>query len=81
MRAVTMIASGLVLTYGAWAALNARLDAHADHLRQTETVASSTGRVWRDSVAIRTYRRLRGLQQQAQALAQVALLLGNDGVN
>lgn len=78
LRAVAMIASGGILTYRAWRGLGARLEAHADHLKSTGTIPSQHGRVWRDGVAVRQYRRLRSMQHQAQALAQVAALLEDD---
>lgn len=81
MRAVAMITSGRILTASAWRGLDSRLEAHAVHLRSSCTVPSGHGRVWLDGMAVRTYRRLRSLQQQAQALAQVAILLADPGIN
>lgn len=78
LRAVSMLSLGRVLTYDAWRGLSARLKSHADQLRSVSTIPSQHGRVWKDGVAIRLYRRLRSMQQQADALAQVAALLEDD---
>lgn len=72
MRAIMMIASGLVLTAAAWRAIDDRLDAHASNVRRACTIPSRPGRVWCNSVAIRQYRRLRSLQAQVRECARAA---------